>query len=316
VRVIFMGSPAFSVPALKSLFLAGYEVAAAYTQPDKPGGRGRNLLASPVKVAADRLGLTVVQPVSLKEAEAVEKLRAFSPDVIVVAAFGQILPKKVLGIPKFGCVNIHPSLLPRFRGALPVASVILSGEEFTGVSLMLMDEGLDTGPVLSQAMIPISASDTTASLGEKLSLVSAGLLIEVLPRYLKGEISPRPQDKAKATYSGVITKEAGEVDWQLPAIDIWRRVRAYQPWPGSYTGWGRKRLKILEAVPLPRGRSSKIGRVVRLDAESGKAPAAFGVVTGDGVLGVVRVQLEGKRAMTSAEFLPGQPGFIGSVLAL
>ena len=318
MRVVFMGSPGFSVPVLKSLVLEGCEVAAVYTQPDRPAGRGRALLSSPVKVAAESFGLPVMQPASLKGEEAVEKLRSFAPDFIVVAAFGQILPKVVLDTPKFGCINIHPSLLPKFRGASPVASAILSGDDFTGVSIMLMDEGLDTGPVLSQAQVPISVNDTTGRLGEKLSLVAAGLLTEVLPRYLRGEISPRPQDDSKATYSGTITKEAGQIDWHMPVVDIWRRVRAYQPWPGCYTRWQGKQLKILEAVPLPDGKTSKVGQVIKLEKEPGKARAAFGIVTGNGngVLGIVRVQLEGKRAMASAEFLPGQPGFIGSVLAL
>ncbi len=310
LRILFMGTPEFAVPSLECLILNGYQIVAVYTQPDKPAGRGRSLVASPVKNAAVARKLPVAQPVSLKKAEAVAQLADFHPDVIVVAAFGQILPQSVLDIPPYGCINIHPSLLPRFRGASPVAAAILGGDEVTGASIMLMDSGLDTGLVLAREQIPISPQDTTGSLTVKLSQVAARLLPEVLVRWTGGEITPQPQNEAEATYSGTITKEAGEIDWQLPAVDIGRRVRAFQPWPGCYTRWQGKRLEIIEAVPLPGEGSFEIGQVVTINKEG----VAFGVNTGDGILGVLEVQIEGKRVMPTAEFLRGQRQFIGAVL--
>ncbi len=310
VRVVFMGTPEFAVPPLEHLILNQHEVVAVYTQPDRPAGRGRPLVDSPVKRAARSRGLPLVQPASLKPAEVVAGLVGLAPDVIVVAAFGQILPQKVLDVPPCGCINIHPSLLPRFRGASPVAAAILAGDEFSGVSIMLMDRGLDTGPVLARAQIPISAADTTGSLAGNLSQVAARMLPDVLVRWTRGEITPQPQDDAAASYSGGITREQGEIDWQLAAAELWRRVRAFQPWPGTYTWWRGKQLKILEAVPLPGKEAAGVGRVVALLDR----PLAFGVGCGDGVLAVYRVQPEGKRAMSAAEFARGQREFLGAAL--
>jgi len=310
LRIVFMGSPEFAVPSLEHLILNQYQVVAVYTQPDRPAGRGRSLVSTPVKRAAAARGLPVVQPASLKEAETVAQLADFHPDVIVIAALGQILPQPVLSLPQYGCVNIHPSLLPRFRGASPVASAILAGDDFTGVSLMLMDEGLDTGPILGRAQVPISPQDTTGSLTAKLSLVAAQLLGEILPRWLGGELEPQPQNDAEATYSAQISKEEGEVDWHLSAVEIWRRVRAFQPWPGCYTSWQGRQLRIIETVPLPGEGAVEVGRVVAVEG----AEAGFGVGAGEGVLGVLKIQLEGKRAMPAAEFLRGQRQFMGTIL--
>jgi len=314
LRVVFMGSAEFSVPSLERLVLDGYEVVAVYTQPDRPVGRGLSPLASPVKKAALTLGLPVVQPASLKPAEAVAQLAGFRPDIIVVAAFGQILPQSVLDIPVHGCINVHPSLLPRYRGASPVAAAILAGDEFTGVSIMLMDKGLDSGPVLARGQIPVAAYDTTGSLTAKLSIVAAQLLQEVLVHWLRGELVPQPQNEAEATYSSLISKEEGEIDWRLPALSLWRRVRAFQSWPGSYTRWRGKQLRIIEAVPLVKRGEFAVGQVLALSPDAEHQEATFGVQTGDGILGVVKVQLEGKRAMSVAEFLRGQRQFIGEVL--
>ena len=312
MRVIFMGTPEFAVPHLEHLLDNHYQVVAVYTQPDKPAGRGRSLVASPVKRTALARGLPVIQPISLKELDTVKQLTELNPHIIVLAAFGQILPQAVLDIPKYGNVNIHPSLLPRFRGSSPVAAAILAGDEFTGVSIMLMDRGLDTGPVLARAQISISPRDTTGSLTMKLSQVGARFLVEVLPRWLRDELTPQPQDESQASHSKPITKEDGEIVWQLSAVDIWRRVRAFQPWPGCYTWWQGKQLKIVEAVPIAEEESFEVGRVVELAAT--KTGTAFGVYTGDGILGVLKVQLEGKRAMSVADFLRGQQQFIGTKL--
>jgi methionyl-tRNA formyltransferase len=309
LRVVFMGSPDFAVPPLEKLVGNGYQVVGVYTRPDKPAGRGRTTVSPPVKLAAKSLGLEVVQPPSLKDAGAVEKLKQLKPDVIVVAAFGQILPRAVLDIPRLGAVNVHPSLLPRFRGASPAAAAILAGDEFTGVSIMLMDEGMDTGPILARAQVPISAVDTTGSLTAKLSSVGASLLLEALCHYSRGELTPQPQDKAGASSSGVITKDEGEIDWHLSAVDIGRRVRAFCPWPGCYTRWRGKKLDIIEALPLNESGKFKAGEVVALSSKGG-----LGIGTGDGVLGILRLKLEGKKALSAEEFLRGQRDFMGAVL--
>lgn len=310
LRILFMGTPEFAVTPLEQLILHKFQVVAVYTQPDKPAGRGRSLVPPPVKKAALALKLPVVQSANLKEAEVVARLADFQPDAIVVAAFGQILPQSVLDIPRYGCINLHPSLLPRFRGASPVAAAILAGDEVTGVSLMLMDSGLDTGPILAQKSVSISPQDTTGSLTDKLSQIAAELLPEVVVRWTGGEITPQPQNETEATYSAPITKEEGEIDWHLPAVDTWRRVRAFQPWPGCYTGWSGRRLEVIEAMLLTGKGTLAVGQVVALNKER----AAFGVNTGEGILGVLKVQLEGKRAMPAAEFLRGQRQLIGAVL--
>jgi len=288
--------------------LNDYQVVAVYTQPDRLAGRGRRETLSAIKRAALELDLPVVQPIGLKKAEVVAELADFRPDAIVVAAYGQILPKAVLEIPEYGCINIHPSLLPRHRGASPIASAILAGDEFTGVSIMLMDEGLDTGPVLARAQIPVSDINSTGSLTSKLSLVAAHLLQDVLPGWKKGQLKPQPQDETEATYSGIITKESGEIDWYLPADVIWRQVRAFHPWPGCYTSWRGKRLKIIEAKPIAEGDDAAEGQVVAM------ARGGFGIKTGDGVLEILVVQLEGKQEMAADQFLRGKRQLTGDML--
>ena len=314
MRIVFMGTPEFAVPTLRHLVLNQHQVVAVYTQPDRSSGRGRALAPPPVKRATIALSIPVVQPTNLKGAETVEQLASFRPEVIVVAAYGQILPQSVLDIPRYGCINIHPSLLPKYRGASPVAASILAGDEFTGVSIMLMDAGLDTGPVLARAQIPVSEQDTAGTLTAKLSHIAALLLQEALVGWTRGELTPQPQNEAEATYTSSIAKKDGEIDWQLPALDIWRRVRALQPWPGCYTRWQGKQLKIIEAVPLSEERTTEAGKVVALNPAPGELEAAFGINTGDGILGVVQVQLEGKRVISADDFLRGQRQFIGAIL--
>ncbi len=217
MRLVFIGTPDFAVAPLVRLCQQGLQVVAVYTQPDRPAGRGQHPVSPPVKIAARDFGLPVLQPASFKDPAVVARLAAYSPDVMVVAAFGQLLPPAVLDVPRYGCLNLHPSLLPRFRGASPVAAAILAGDEFTGVSVMRLDAGLDTGPVLARAQIPVSPGDTTGLLSEKLSRLAAGLLQDVLVRHVRGEITPQPQDEARASYCGVITKADGRIDWHLPA---------------------------------------------------------------------------------------------------
>jgi methionyl-tRNA formyltransferase len=306
-RLVFMGTPEFAVPVLEAL-VGQYQVVAVVTQPDRAAGRRRRVKFSPVKKTALAHDLPVLQPPSLRQSEAAAELRELTPDVIVVAAFGQILPSQVLAIPPHGCLNVHASLLPRYRGAAPIAAAILAGEEQTGVTLMLMEEGMDTGPVLAQARCNIEPQDTTGSLSVKLAHLGADLLLETLPRWLDGQMTPQPQDDSLATYCQMITKKDGLIDWSLPATDLWLRVRAYHPWPGAYTYWRGKLLKVLHARPVTIGPSiEKSGRVISLDDK-------VAVVTGTDALLLEEVQLSGKKALAIQEFTRGQRDFIGSVL--
>ncbi len=307
--VVFMGTPQFAVPILGSLFRSPYQVVAVYTQPDKPVGRRQRLTPSPVKELAREHKIPVIQPNTLKTAEVVEDLASLKPELIVVAAFGQILPREVLSLPKFGCLNIHPSLLPQYRGPSPVATSLLCGDLLTGVTIILMDEGLDSGPILAQEKVGIAATDTTGSLTAKLAHVGAGLLTEILPKWLKGELEPQPQGESQATYSRLITSKDGEIDWHLPAVELWQRVRAFNPWPGCYTWWQGKRLKIHSAAPVSRLAKGEVGKVIAL-----RQPPKVGVVTGDGILGLCQVQLEGRQEMSIADFVRGQRNFSGSIL--
>ena len=309
VRIVFLGTPDFALPALDCLVHSENEVVAVYTQPDEPAGRGRKLVPPAVKAAALHYGLTVRQPASLRQPEEVEKLAELQPSAIVVAAYGRLLPQSVLDIPRYGCLNIHPSLLPSHRGPAPVAASILAGDEVTGVSIMLLDKGMDSGPVLAQREWPVSPEDTTATLTASLAEMGAQLLMETLPLWVGGKLAPQPQDNGRATYSRMAIKEDGQMDWLCPAVELWRRVRAFQPWPGCHTTWQGKLVSIIEAVPLPG--EGEPGRVVET---KGAKCAPLGVQTGDGILGLVRLQLEGKRARTAEEFVRGQRGFVGSLL--
>jgi methionyl-tRNA formyltransferase len=309
LRIVFMGSPAAAVPSLEALVLNHYDVIAVYTQPDRPAGRGQSIVVPPVKQAALRLGLPVRQVESLKNKPALGELADLRPDVIVICAFGQILPQALLDIPPRQCVNIHFSLLPRHRGASPVTAAILAGDEYTGVSIQLVRKKLDTGPILTIASIPIFDDDNTGTLLHKLSIVSAHVLQEALTGWWRGEIKPRAQDETEASYFSRVKKGEGELDWSLPATTLWRRVRAFYPWPGGYTKWRGKTLKIIAACPTRERVSSETGRVVSLgDGDR------LGIITGEGVLEITKLQLSGKKVMSAAEFLRGQRDFIGSLL--
>jgi methionyl-tRNA formyltransferase len=302
-----MGTPEFAVPVLEAL-VGQYQVVAVVTQPDRRFGRGRRAKLSPVKKTALAHDLPLLQPPSLRRPEAAVELRELAPDVIVVAAFGQILPPEVLAIPPHGCLNVHASLLPRYRGAAPIAAAILAGEEQTGVTIMLMDEGMDTGPILAQAECKIEPLYTTGSLSVKLAQLGADLLVETLPRWLDGRIVPQPQDDSLATYCQMITKKDGLIDWSLPATDLWLRVRAYDPWPGTYTYWRDRPLKVLRARRVTVEPSSeKPGGVISLDD-------GVAVVAGTDALLLEEIQLAGKKALAAQEFIRGQRDFIGSVL--
>lgn len=306
-----MGTPEFAVPSLRALAGAGYDIVAVYTQPDRRSGRGLRLTFSPIKQLALSLGIEVVQPDSMRDPEVVQRLSSYAPEIIVVAAFGKILPPEVLALPPFGCLNVHPSLLPRHRGPSPIAAAILSGDAVTGVTIMLLDEGVDSGPILNQREVPILEDDTTGSLTTRLAEAGAQLLIETIPLWLNRQIEPKPQDESQATYSGLISKGTGEIDWQRSAVELWRQIRAFEPLPGSYTWWKGKRLKLCKAVPLEIALHAEPGEVVALPAG---LPAVVGVGTGRGVLGLISVHPEGKRRMSAEEFIRGQRDFVGSKL--
>jgi methionyl-tRNA formyltransferase len=308
-RLVFMGTPDFAVPVLKAL-IGRYEIVGVVTQPDQQVGRGRKVEAPPVKVVALAHNLPVLQPPSLRQPDVVAELRALTPEVIVVAAYGHILRAEVLAIPPRGCLNVHASLLPKYRGAAPVAAAILAGEEETGVTIMLMDEGMDTGPILSQATCSIFPQDTRESLGARLAQLGADLMMDTLPRWLAGKIESRPQDHSQATYSRIIAKQDGLIDWSQSAVEIWRRSRAYYPWPSTYTYWRGRLLKVLSAEVLPHCSGvGKPGRVMALDG-------GLAVATGEGALLLREVQLAGKRTMNVEDFARGQRDFVGSVLGL
>lgn len=316
MAIVFLGTPAFAVPSLRRLVAEGFEIAAVYTQPDRPAGRGRHPAPPPVKTAALELGLDVRQPESLRDPAVLAELAALRPEAGVGAAYGQILRQEVLDIPARGVLNIHPSLLPRHRGASPIPAAILAGDAETGVTIILMDAGMDSGPVLAQRRVPIQDSDTTGILMSGLADVAAGLLAETLPRWLRGEIQPQPQDDSQATKAPLLKKEHGAIDWSLPTVETWRRVRAYNPWPGAYTTIAGALLHVWEAWPLPDGGAAP-GTVAELTPEQrarlpeSADPEAFGVTTGDGILAVLVAQREGRRALPAGEFLRGMRDFIG-----
>jgi methionyl-tRNA formyltransferase len=314
MRVIFMGTPDFVIPVLSPLVEApDIDVVAVYTPPDRPRGRGRSVDMPPVKRYALEQGLTVCQPAGFRGAEAREQLSAFRPDVMVVAAYGRLLPKPVLDAAPGGCLNLHPSLLPKYRGPSPVATAIRYGLTATGVTLMLLDEGMDTGPIVAQREFPLSPTDTAGSLTAALFQAGADLLMDNVRVWVNGDIPPRPQDDGAATVTNKLERADGQADWQLSALELERLHRAYTPWPGLFTHWDGQGLKLLDvaAVEQELAPPTPPGTVVPV----GNNDIPLGVVTGEGVLGLKTVQLEGRRGVTAAAFKQGYPGFIGSRLS-
>ncbi|MBI4310593.1 MAG: methionyl-tRNA formyltransferase [Chloroflexi bacterium] len=313
MRIVFMGTPAFVLPVLDSLLQAGHDIAAVYTRPDSPAGRGQRTVSPPVKDFAVGKGLPVVQPESLRRRPALDEMRALAPEAIVVAAYGRILPPEALAIPLRGVLNIHPSLLPKYRGPSPVATAILDGCETTGVTVMLLDEGMDTGPLLAQQEAAILPDEGAGALTARLFVLGAELLVQTLPRWTQGELFPRPQDNAQATVTKLYAKEDGELDWAKPASYLARMLRAFDPWPGCSTRWDGKLLKVVAAVTLdaalPAGAAP--GAVL---TRSPDGRETLCVATGEGLLRLDRVQLEGKRPQEAAEFLRGYPRFAGARL--
>jgi methionyl-tRNA formyltransferase len=291
-----MGSPDFAVPSLEAL-AARYPVVGVVTQPDRPAGRGGTVVLPAVKSAALRLGIPVIQPEKLRPPEAMEQLQAWAPDAIVVAAFGQILRQNILDLPRFGCLNVHGSLLPRWRGAAPIQAAILAGDKETGITIMKMDAGVDTGPMLSQRYIPIAEDDTGGSLFEKMAPLGAELLLETLPRYLSGELVPQPQLEEGAMYAPMLKKEDGLLDFTRPALELERRVRAMNPWPGAFFEWSGALLKVHRA--RVSGEKSP-GAGSRITVQGWPA-----VGTGEGILILEEVQPAGKKSMPGKAFIAG-----------
>lgn len=313
MRLVFMGTPSFVVPVLDGLFAAeNVQVVGVYTPPDRPRGRGRAPEMPPVKARAIDLGLDVYQPESLRAQEVQAELNSLEADVFVVAAYGKLLPPPVLEAPSHGCLNLHPSLLPRHRGPSPVATAIEEGDKETGVTLMLLDQGMDTGPLVAQRRFPLSSHETADDLTATLFKLGGDLLLESLSGWVDGRLDARPQDAALATVTRKLERSDGQADWNVAAAILERRARAFTPWPGLFTQWEGAVIKLLEVdvSPSDAGADASPGQVVSLT--EGDSPV--GVVTSDGVLGLKAIQLEGRRAQPAAEFLRGHTQFIGSQL--
>ncbi|MET0497314.1 MAG: methionyl-tRNA formyltransferase [Steroidobacteraceae bacterium] len=301
MSVVFAGTPDFSVPALEALLASAHSVAAVYTQPDRPAGRGRQLASGPVKQCALAHGVTVEQPLSLRDPAAIAQLASYRPDVMVVVAYGLILPAAVLAIPTYGCVNIHASLLPRWRGAAPIHRAVLAGDPMTGVCIMQMDAGLDTGPVLIERRTAIDARDTTAAVHDRLAAMGAEALLEALQGLATGQLTARTQPSEGVTYAAKIRKEEAQIDWRQSAAHIDRQVRAFNPWPVAQTSLQGTQLRIWSAEPVDQATDAVPGTVVACDA------GGIRVATGAGVINLTQLQLAGRRVTTAAELLNAHP---------
>lgn len=314
MKIVFMGTPDFAVGALQAIIEAGHQVSAVVTQPDKPRGRGKELQMTPVKACAADHNIPVFQPVKIKEPEAVEILRGYDADIFVVAAFGQILSEEILSMPKYGCVNIHASLLPKYRGAGPIQWAVINGEKKTGITIMQMEKGLDTGDMLLQKEVEIDPKETGDSLHDKLAAAGAELIVEALPKIESGQLTPRKQNDAESCYAKMLQKSMGRIDWNMTADKLDCLIRGLISWPGASTTFRGKNLKIWEQEPAAEGdfsvqiSASAPGTVVSVEKE------AFYVQTGEGALKVLSVQIEGKKRMDVKDFLLGYPIKAGECL--
>ena len=320
MRIVFMGTPDFSVPALKALVEAGHQVIAVVTQPDKPKGRGKEVQMTPVKIQAMEYGIPVYQPAKVREASFVEVLKGLEADVYVVIAFGQILPKAVLELPKYGCINIHASLLPKYRGAAPIQWCVIDGERETGITTMMMDVGLDTGDMLEKAVIPIEEKETGGSLHDKLSM-AGDLILSTLKKLEEGTLVRTPQTDEGTCYAKMLTKSLGDIDWNQDAVSIERLIRGLNPWPSAYTMWNGKTIKIWAADVIAGREAAEFLSESGVPAETGTAPGTvvcsdkrgLVVCTGGGLLSIRELQMEGKKRMDTPAFLRGYPIPAGDV---
>jgi len=298
VRIVFLGTPEFAVPTLERAFAAGHEIAAVVTQPDRPKGRGRQLAAPPVKETALRLGLAVHQPERIRTPEAIELLAGLKPDAMVVVGYGKIIPQAIIDIPRHGIVNVHASLLPKYRGAAPVQWAIANGESETGVTTMRIDAGLDTGDILKQRKTEIGLHETAVELAQRLAAIGAALLVETLAGLERGEIVPRPQNSAETTFAPVLKKEDGRIDWTRPAAEISNRIRGFTPWPGCFTHLRGKAIEISRA----RATAGATGEPGSVHPIRGRLVVTCGEGT---ALEILEVQMEGRKRMDAAAFQNG-----------
>ncbi len=301
MKIIFLGTSGFACPSLENLLNSSHEVLAVVTQPDRPSGRGRRLSPPPVKPVAAAKSIPVFQPEKVREPSATANLKSLAPDIMVVVAYGQILSKSVLAVAPRGCVNVHGSLLPKYRGAAPIVRAILAGEKKTGVTTMFLDEGMDTGPVLLKAETEIGPEDTAGTLHDRLALMGAELLMETLRGIEEGTIGPQPQDHSQATYAAKITKEEEEIHWTRPARDLFNLIRGFDPWPGAFSFWDGKRIKLFRPVLIEGEAGEQPGTVVQ------STPEGVVIAAGGGSLRIREVQLENRPRMGVVEFLRGYP---------
>jgi methionyl-tRNA formyltransferase len=301
MRIVFIGTPEFAVPSLEALLQSEETVVGVVTQPDKPKGRGQTMAASPIKQLAEKTGVPILQPLKMKDPAFLDALRAWQPDLIAVAAFGRILPPVILEMPRQGCVNVHASLLPKYRGAGPIQWAIINGEHETGITTMLMDAGMDTGAMLLQERVPIDPEDTAGSLSDKLAKIGGPLLIETIRRLKAGTVTPRPQDSSLATMAPLLQKEDGQIDWTLPATEIANRIRGLSPWPGAFTHVDQERWTIWKAHALADSASADLGTAVAVTKD------AIHVATGHGLLAITELQPANSRRMTVRQYIAGHP---------
>lgn len=305
MRIVFMGTPTFAVPSLRTLIAEGYEIVAVVSQPDRPKGRKKVLTPPPVKEAAIELGLPVLQPERMRSKEAVAELASYEPDLIVTAAYGQILPKAVLDLPKHGCINVHGSLLPKYRGGAPIQRSIINGESETGVTIMYMAEGLDTGDMISRVVVPITSEDTSGTMFEKLSLAGAELLKDTLPALLKGELTITPQNESEATYAPNLNREDERIDWNRSAVEVFNQVRGLSPMAGAFTYLNNEVFKIWECEPLDSSSDAASGTIIEA------ARDGIIVQAGQGQVRLKQIQPAGKRMMNVADWLQGARAIVG-----
>lgn len=310
MRIVFMGTPEFAVPSLEALLKSDDQVVGIVTQPDRPKGRGQQLTLSPVKLIAQREGIPILQPVKMKAPEFLEPLAAWKPDLIAVTAFGRILHPGILSLPPMGCVNVHGSLLPKYRGAAPIQWAVINGETETGITTMLMDEGMDTGPMLLQEKLAIMPDDTAGTLAPRLAELGGRLLVETIAQLKAGMLTPKKQDDGQATLAPLLKKEDGLIDWKMKATSLADRVRGLSPWPGAYTFFGEERWNIWKAVLTIEATNDKPGTIVAVDKQS------IRVATGEGMLDLREIQTANSKRMPVSQFLTGHKVSVGMQLGL
>ncbi len=308
MRIVFMGTPEFAVPSLEALLRSDDQVVGVVSQPDRPKGRGQQLVSPPVKLVAERTGIPVLQPLKIRTPEFLHALSAWQPDLIAVAAYGRILHTPILRLPPMGCVNVHGSLLPKYRGAAPVQWAVINGETKTGITTMLMDEGMDTGPMLLQEELEISPDDTAGTLAPRLAELGGRLLVDTIIQLKAGRLTPKKQDDGQATLAPLLKKEDGLIDWTMNATVLGNRVRGLSPWPGAYTFFGQERWNIWKAVPNMGAATDKPGTIVAVNKQ------AIVVATGDGLLDIREIQTANSKRMSVGQFLAGHRVMAGGQL--